>query len=72
MNKYFNNDNYPAPKSSAKSSAMSDPSVQDDTRTEEVKAGELIIKDDKVAGEEAKMKAGYGQTKGLLYYRYIK
>ena len=72
MNKYFNNDNYPAPKSSAKSSAMSDPAVQDDTRTQEVQAGKLIIKDDKVTGEESQMKAGNGQTKGLLYYKYIK
>ena len=31
-----------------------------------------IIKDDKVTGEESQMKAGYGQTKGLLYYKYIK
>jgi hypothetical protein len=51
---------------------MSDPSVQDDTRTKDVKAGELIVKDGKVSGEEAQMKAGYGQTKGLLYYKYIK
>ncbi len=54
------------------SSSMSDPSVQDDTRTKDVKAGELIVKDGKVSGEEAQMKAGYGQTKGLLYYKYIK
>ncbi len=72
MNKYFNNDNYPAPKSVSKSSSIANPAVQDDTRTEEVQAGKLIIKDDKVTGEESQMKAGYGQTKGLLYYKYIK
>tara|TARA_R110000824_G_scaffold400535_1_gene608230 strand:+ start:2350 stop:2568 length:219 start_codon:yes stop_codon:yes gene_type:complete len=72
MHSYSDNKNYPKPKSMGSSSSMSDPSVQDDTRTKDVKAGELIIKDDKVSGEEAKMKAGYGQTKGLLYYKYIK
>ena len=72
MNSYSDNKNYPKPKSMGSSSSMSDPSVQDDTRTKDVKAGELITKDDKVVGEKAKMKAGYGQTKGLLYYKYIK
>jgi len=72
MHSYNDNKNYPKPKSMGGSSTMSDPSVQDETRTKDVKAGELIIKDDKVSGEEAQMKAGYGQTKGLLYYKYIK
>jgi|TARA_R110000796_G_scaffold163749_3_gene280726 hypothetical protein len=72
MRRYFDNDDYPSPSSKSYKAEPSEPSVQDDTRTQDVKAGELITKDDKVVGEKAKMKAGYGQTKGLLYYKYIK
>jgi hypothetical protein len=38
-----------------------------------VEAGKLNIDSDgKVVGQESKVKAAYGQTKGLLWYNYIK
>jgi hypothetical protein len=39
----------------------------DNTKTQSVQAGECLDKP-----EEAKVKAAYGQTKGLLWYRSIK
>jgi len=51
----------------------STPSMKDDTRTVSVKEGEVITDaKGKVVGKESKVKASYGQTKGLLWYNYIK
>ena len=47
--------------------------MEDTTKSEVVKAGELNTDSDgKVIGKESKVKAAYGQTKGLLWYNYIK
>lgn len=72
MHKQRNKD-YPAPSTQAKKSTFSEPSIEDTTKTQEVKAGE-VIKDEKgkVVGKPSKQKAAYGQTKGLLWYNYIK
>ncbi|WP_273071505.1 hypothetical protein [Marinobacter sp.] len=67
------NKDYPNPKSQGAKQKMSVPSVEDTTRSEVVKAGECIKDSDgKVVGQESKVKAAYGQTKGLLWYNYIK
>tara|TARA_R110000803_G_scaffold162255_3_gene225925 strand:+ start:4445 stop:4651 length:207 start_codon:yes stop_codon:yes gene_type:complete len=58
---------YPAPSKQNNRAAPSEPSMQDDTRTQSVEAGVCLDKP-----EEAKVKAAYGQTKGLLWYRSIK
>tara|TARA_R100000541_G_scaffold39540_1_gene47304 strand:- start:575 stop:784 length:210 start_codon:yes stop_codon:yes gene_type:complete len=58
---------YPSPSKKANRAAPSEPKMVDNTRTESVKAGECLDKP-----EEAKVKAAYGQTKGLLWYRSIK
>ena len=52
---------YPSPSKQVNRSAPSDPSMTDDTRTQSVEAGVCLDKP-----EEAKVKAAYGQTKGLL------
>jgi hypothetical protein len=44
----------------------------DSTKTKSVKAGEVTDAKGKVVGKESKVKAAYGQTKGLLWYNYIK
>ena len=41
--------------------------MKDDTKTKSVEAGECLDEP-----EKAKVKAAYGQTKGLLWYRSIK
>mgnify|MGYP001178416518 FL=1 len=67
------NKDYPAPSKKASKPAPSVPAMEDTTKTEVVKAGEVNT-DAKgnVVGKESKMKAAYGQTKGLLWYNYIK
>ena len=67
------NRNYPAPSKKASKPAPSVPAREDTTKTEVVKAGEVNT-DAKgnVVGKESKVKAAYGQTKGLLWYNYIK
>tara|TARA_R100001369_G_scaffold10845_1_gene24132 strand:- start:2061 stop:2270 length:210 start_codon:yes stop_codon:yes gene_type:complete len=69
MREYYDNrhGDYPSPSKKATRSAPSDSAMQDSTRTESVKAGECLDKP-----EEAKVKAAYGQTRGLLWYRSIK
>ena len=58
---------YPSPSPKKSKAAPSFPSVEDSTKTESVKAGECLE-----TPEKAKVKAAYGQTKGLLWYNYIK
>ena len=67
------NRDYPAPSKKASKPAPSVPAMEDTTKTEVVKAGEVNT-DAKgnVVGKESKVKAAYGQTKGLLWYNYIK
>ena len=57
----------PAPSKKVSRPAPSEPKMVDTTRTESVKEGECLD-----TSEKAKVKAAYGQTKGLLWYRYIK
>lgn len=67
------NKEYPSPKSQGAKQKMSVPSVEDTTKSEVVEAGKLNMDSDgKVVGQESKVKAAYGQTKGLLWYNYIK
>ena len=67
------NRDYPAPSKKASKPAPSVPAMEDTTKTEVVKAGEVNT-DAKgnVVGIESKVKAAYGQTKGHLWYNYIK
>jgi hypothetical protein len=58
---------YPSPSKQVNRAAPSESSVQDDTRTKSVEAGVCLD-----TPEKAKVKAAYGQTKGLLWYRSIK
>ena len=58
---------YPSPSKQVNRAAPSEPSTQDDTRTKSVEAGKVLD-----TPEKAKVKAAYGQTKGLLWYRSIK
>jgi hypothetical protein len=52
---------------------MPTPSGEGFAQAKTVKAGEVITNSEgDVVGEKAKVKAAYGQTKGLLWYRYIK
>jgi hypothetical protein len=75
MNNYYDNDKYPSP---SKQTNRSDPKVPTPSgkgfaQAKTVKAGEVITNSEgDVVGEKAKVKAAYGQTKGLLWYRYIK
>jgi|TARA_R100001460_G_scaffold5520_1_gene15315 hypothetical protein len=69
----YNKASYPSPKSQGTKQKLSVPSMEDTTKSEVVKAGELNMdSNDKVVGKESKVKAAYGQTKGLLWYNYIK
>ena len=61
------NKDYPSPSKKVNRTAPSEPKMVDSTKTQSVKAGECLDKP-----EEAKVKAAYGQTKGLLWYRSIK
>ena len=67
MRDYYGNDKYPSPSHKKTKAAPSFPTMKDDTKTQSVKAGECLDKP-----EKAKVKAAYGQTKGLLWYRSIK
>tara|TARA_R100000995_G_scaffold83057_1_gene58127 strand:- start:1085 stop:1312 length:228 start_codon:yes stop_codon:yes gene_type:complete len=64
---------YPKPSKKANRADPSEPTIEDTTRTVSVKEGEVITDaKGKVVGKESKVKASYGQTKGLLWYNYIK
>ncbi len=67
MQDYYDNDKYPSPSPKKTKAAPSFPSVKDTTKTKSVEAGYCLDKP-----EKAKVKAAYGQTKGLLWYRSIK
>jgi|TARA_R110002072_G_scaffold50433_1_gene135866 hypothetical protein len=67
MRDYYDSDKYPSPSQKKTKASPSFPSVEDTTKTQSVQAGECLDKP-----EEAKVKAAYGQTKGLLWYRSIK
>ena len=74
MRDYFDGmKKYPSPSKKVNRPAPSEPAMVDNTRTQSVTAGEVNT-DEKgnVVGQEAKVKAAYGQTKGLLWYNYIK
>ena len=58
---------YPSPSKKANRAQPSESSMTDTTRTKSVEAGVCLDKP-----EEAKVKAAYGQKKGLLWYRSIK
>tara|TARA_R110001583_G_scaffold27640_2_gene98531 strand:- start:16 stop:243 length:228 start_codon:yes stop_codon:yes gene_type:complete len=64
---------YPSPSKKGNRAEPSEPSIVDNTRTQSVTAGEVNT-DAKgnIVGKESKVKAAYGQTKGLLWYNYIK
>jgi|TARA_E500000318_G_scaffold664_1_gene924 hypothetical protein len=64
---------YPSPSKKANRAEPSEPAMVDNTRTKSVKEGEVNMDaKGKVVGKESKVKAAYGQTKGLLWYNYIK
>jgi len=64
---------YPSPSKKANRAEPSEPTMVDNTRTQSVKEGEVNMDaKGKVVGKESKVKAAYGQTKGLLWYNYIK
>tara|TARA_R110000744_G_scaffold130611_2_gene238286 strand:+ start:643 stop:849 length:207 start_codon:yes stop_codon:yes gene_type:complete len=58
---------YPSPSPKKAKAEPSFPSVEDKTRTQSVKAGACLD-----TPEKAKVKAAYGQKKGLLWYRSVK
>lgn len=72
-NNMHRNRDYPSPSKKANRPAPSEPKMVDNTKTQTVTAGEVNT-DAKgnVVGKESKVKAAYGQTKGLLWYNYIK
>ena len=64
---------YPSPSKKANRAEPSEPAMVDNTRTQSVKEGEVNMDaKGKVVGKESKVKAAYGQTRGLLWYNYIK
>ena len=67
------NKDYPSPSKKVNRSAPSESKMIDNTKTQTVTCGEVNT-DAKgnVVGKESKVKAAYGQTKGLLWYNYIK
>jgi|TARA_R100001530_G_scaffold55011_1_gene40452 hypothetical protein len=67
MREYYNNKEYPSPSPKKAKADPSFPSVKDTTKTKTVEAGYCLDKP-----EKAKVKAAYGQTKGLLWYRSVK
>ena len=68
MREYYDNmKKYPSPSKVKNRAAPSEPSIEDTTKTQSVDAGECLD-----TPEKAKVKASYGQTKGLLWYRSIK
>tara|TARA_R110002020_G_scaffold34060_2_gene103291 strand:- start:4193 stop:4405 length:213 start_codon:yes stop_codon:yes gene_type:complete len=69
----FKNKDYPSPSKVSNRAEPSMPKITDTTKTVSVKEGEVITDaKGKVVGKESKVKASYGQTKGLLWYNYIK
>ena len=66
-NDYKGQKDYPSPSPKKTKAAPSFPSMKDDTKTKSIEAGYCLDEP-----EKAKVKAAYGQTKGLLWYRYIK
>ena len=67
------NRDYPSPSKKVNRAAPSEPAMVDTTKTQPVTAGEVNTDaNGKVVGKESKVKAAYGQTKGLLWYNYIK
>jgi|TARA_R100000365_G_C2719656_1_gene52570 hypothetical protein len=58
---------YPSPSPKKAKADPSFPSVKDTTKTKSIEAGYCLDKP-----EKAKVKAAYGQTKGLLWYRSVK
>ena len=67
MRDYYGNDKYPSPSPKKTKATPSFPSVEDDTKTKSVEAGYCLDEP-----EKAKVKAAYGQTKELLWYKSIK
>jgi len=69
MREYYDDKmkSYPSPSKKANRAESSESSIVDNTKTKSVEAGVCLDKP-----EEAKVKAAYGQTKGLLWYRSIK
>ena len=67
------NKDYPSPSKKVNRPAPSEPVMVDNTKMQSVTAGEVNT-DAKgnVVGKESKVKSSYGQTKGLLWYNYIK
>ena len=64
---------YPSPSKQVNKPDPSEPKMVDSTKTQSVTAGEVNTDaQGKVVGKESKVKAAYGQTKGLLWYNYIK
>ena len=74
MRDYFDGmKKYPSPSKKVNRPEPSEPAMVDSTRTQSVKEGEVNMDaKGKVVGKESKVKAAYGQTKGLLWYNYIK
>jgi|TARA_R110000803_G_scaffold55195_3_gene112079 hypothetical protein len=64
---YEKTKSYPSPSKRANKAEPSTPSFADSTKTQSIKEGVCLDKP-----EKAKVKAAYGQTKGLLWYRSIK
>ena len=67
MREYYDNDKYPSPSPKKTKAEPSFPSVEETTKTESVEAGYCLDEP-----EKAKVKAAYGQKKGLLWYRSVK
>jgi len=64
---------YPSPSKQVNRPDPSEPKMVDNTKTQSVTAGEVNTDaQGNVVGKESKVKAAYGQTKGLLWYNYIK
>jgi|TARA_R110002020_G_scaffold120813_1_gene275122 hypothetical protein len=67
MREYYDNDKYPSPSPKKTKAEPSFPSTEDTTKTKSVEAGYCLDEP-----EKAKVKAAYGQKKGLLWYRSVK
>ena len=67
MREYYNNKEYPSPSPKKAKADPSFSSVKDTTKTKTVEAGYCLDKP-----EKAKVKAAYGQTKGLRWYSSVK
>mgnify|MGYP003630868214 CR=1 len=68
MREYYDKmKSFPSPSKQSNKASPSESSIVDNTRTKSVEAGSCLA-----TPEKAKVKAAYGQTKGLLWYRSIK